>query len=208
MTLTSPDPAPTRHLDLGCGSQPRNPYGRTELHGVDIAPGRPGGAEIRRCNLALEPLPYPDNHFDSLSAFDFLEHVPRLLPTRDGAATRFPFIELMTEAWRVLRPNGLFYAVTPCYPSPEAFQDPTHINIITDRTHHYFARPQMLGRMYGFGGCFDALRVERVVFGDAQIAAAGLTLHQRLRRLNYRRKGKLSHLCWELRAIKAPGTPP
>ncbi|MBK9624661.1 MAG: hypothetical protein IPO38_08895 [Rhodocyclaceae bacterium] len=28
----------TRHLDIGCGSTPRNPYQRTEAHGVDIAP--------------------------------------------------------------------------------------------------------------------------------------------------------------------------
>ena len=35
--MTSPPPAAaSRHLDLGCGTKPRNPYRRTELHGVDI----------------------------------------------------------------------------------------------------------------------------------------------------------------------------
>jgi hypothetical protein len=28
----------TRHLDLGCGPVPRNPYKQDELFGVDIAP--------------------------------------------------------------------------------------------------------------------------------------------------------------------------
>ena len=93
----------TRHLDLGCGARPRNPYGRDELHGIDLAPRHePGAFEVRRANLALEPIPYPDDHFDSVSAYDFLEHVPRVLPTADGRDTRFPFVELMNEVWRVL----------------------------------------------------------------------------------------------------------
>jgi SAM-dependent methyltransferase len=208
MTPPEPRSAPTRHLDLGCGAHPRNPYGRNEVHGVDIAiADNMPGVRLQRCNVTLEPLPFPDSHFDSLSAFDFLEHVPRLLPTADGASTRLPFIELMNECWRVLKPDGRFYAVTPCYPSPIAFQDPTHVNIITDQTHEYFCGPQPLGRMYGFSGQFDALRIERVVFRDAVDARAQMTLHQRIRRLNYRRKGQLGHLCWEFRAVKPAAVP-
>ncbi len=207
LTEATTMPESTRHLDLGCGSRPRNPYGRTELHGVDIAPADAGAAaQVRQCNLTLERLPYPDDFFDSVSAFDFFEHVPRLLPTPDGSATRFPFVELMNECWRVLAPGGLLWAVTPCYPSPIAFQDPTHVNIITEHTHEYFCGAEPLGRMYGFRGRFEALRVERVVFGDALIAGQRLTLHQRLRRLNYRRKGQLGHLCWEFRAVVSAAT--
>ena len=206
MTATEAATALSRHLDLGCGANPRNPYRRDELFGVDIAVQRgDSGAAIRRCNAALEPLPFADDDFDSLSAFDFIEHVPRLLPTAGNLATRFPFVELMNECWRVLKPGGLFYAVTPCYPAPEAFQDPTHVNIITDKTHLYFCGAQPLGRMYGFRGGFDAVRIERVVFRDAVIAGARLSLHQRIRRLNYRLKGQLAHLCWELRAVKLAG---
>ncbi len=205
MSNARPAAAPNRHLDLGCGARPRNPYRRTELHGIDVAPGAAAaGTEIRRGNVALERLPYPDDHFDSVSAFDFLEHVPRLLPAPDGRSTRFPFVELMNEVWRVLAPGGRFYALTPCYPAVEAFQDPTHVNVITDRTHHYFCGEAPLGRIYGFEGRFDALRIEWVVFGDAQFADVRPTLHQRIRRLNYRLKGRLSHLCWEWRAVK-PG---
>jgi len=85
----------TRHLDLGCGPTPRNPYGRDEAHGIDIAvPAGLDGRFFRRANLAVEPIPHPDSSLDSVSAFDFFEHVPRLLATPDGRGTRFPFVEL------------------------------------------------------------------------------------------------------------------
>ena len=85
----------TRHLDLGCGPVPRNPYQQDELFGVDIAPTENSSQiTIRQANLTLQAIPFPDHYFDSLSAFDFLEHVPRVLPTPDGLSTRFPFIEL------------------------------------------------------------------------------------------------------------------
>lgn len=196
--------SPTRHLDLGCGSVPRNPYRHQELHGIDIAPrGETPGCEVRGANLTLQPVPYPDGHFDAVSAFDFFEHVPRVLPTADGLGTRFPFIELMNEVWRVLKPGGRLYALTPCYPAQEAFQDPTHVNIITARTHLYFTGREPMGRMYGFRGHFDLLRADWVVSRDATDATATLDWHQRIRHWNYRRKGKLSHLCWEFAARSA-----
>ena len=188
---------PTRHLDLGCGPVPRNPYHRDELFGLDIAAREQPGCTIAQGNLSIDPIPFADAHFDSVSAFDFIEHVPRVLPTADGRATRFPFIELMNEISRVLRPGGRLYALTPCYPAKEAFQDPTHVNIITERTHLYFTGAQPLGRMYGYTGDFKALRVEWVVSRDHHEPNPQLTLRQRWRRFNYSRKGQLSHLLWE-----------
>jgi SAM-dependent methyltransferase len=193
----------TRHLDLGCGPVPRNPYSRDELCGVDIAPrGETAGIDIRAANLSLNPIPFPDSYFDSVSAFDFLEHVPRVLPTACGQNTRFPFIELMNEISRVLRPGGLFYALTPCYPAKEAFQDPTHVNIITERTHSYFTGQDPLGRMYGFTGHITARTVAWGVHRDSLVPCNSPTLHQRIRRLNYRLKGRLSHLVWEFGCSK------
>jgi SAM-dependent methyltransferase len=194
-TMTS---TPTRHLDLGCGPVPRNPHHRDELYGVDIAPRHaPGQYTIMQGNLSVDAIPFPDNHFDSVSAFDFFEHVPRVLPTANGQGTRFPFIELMNEVSRVLRPGGLLYAITPCYPAREAFQDPTHVNIISEKTHLYFTGPQPLGRMYGFAGNFEVRCVDWVVTRDALVPGQALSLRQRWRRFNYRRKAQLSHLRWD-----------
>ena len=60
-----------------------------------------------------------------------------------------------------------------------------------------------MARMYGFEGHFSACRIEWAVFGDAVEAGQPMSLHQRFRRWNYRRKGKLSHLHWEFQ--REPG---
>lgn len=193
---------PDRHLDLGCGVSPRNPYRRGQLCGVDIRPlESTAEAEFRCANVVLDPIPYPDDHFGSVSAYDFIEHVPRLLTTPDGRGTWFPFIHLMNEIWRVLAPGGKLYALTPAFPSEAAFVDPTHVNIITAHTHEYFCGHQPLGQIYGFNGAFRALRTEWVVYLDSLVPTP-LTLRQKLRLWNRGRAGKLTHFLWELEALK------
>jgi SAM-dependent methyltransferase len=193
-----------RHLDLGCGAKPRNPYRRAHLYGVDIAPpSNRTDAVIRGANLSLGPIPFPDDHFASVSAYDFFEHIPRILPSTQEPGTRFPFIELMNEVWRVLKPNGLLYAMTPAYPHPAAFQDPTHVNILSDLSHLYFTEPKLLGRMYGFAGTFQIVRVMRVgPKFDYEPTVPDWRHRLRLKTRAWR--GQDSHLIWEFRAIKSP----
>jgi SAM-dependent methyltransferase len=197
------DTRPTRHLDLGCGSTPRNPYGRSMLFGVDLSvpSGLPAGVTVSCANLALEPIPFPESHFDSVSAYDFLEHMPRVLALPDGKTTRLPFVELMNEIWRVLAPGGLLYALTPAYPHPSAFQDPTHVNVLTVDSHEYFTQPKLLARIYGFRGDFAVRRVHWVK-PRQDYEPPPLTVWDRLRQGRQRRRGELSHLVWELEARK------
>lgn len=191
-----------RHLDLGCGASPRNVYGRPELFGIDIR-SNPliDGLVFRQANLSIDPIPFPDNYFGSVSAFDYLEHVPRILATHDGKSTTFPFVCLMSEIWRVLAPNGLLYALTPAYPSPQAFQDPTHVNVITAQTHEYFCGDFPVAAMYGFLGRFKAINTGFVVHKDSRIHAEK-TIRKKIRHLKYRLQGRLTHFLWELEAIK------
>ena len=208
---------PDIHLDLGCGKFPRNPYDRAKLCGIDIRGLVPTeGFDFRPANLALEPIPYGDDVFGSVSAFDFIEHVPRLLASADGTQTFFPFVRLMNEVWRVLAPGGRFYALTPAWPSPDAFVDPTHVNVITEKTHEYFCGDKPLGRMYGFHGHFVARRaewVEQQRAFKANSAPSEPPLHKRaargvrdaLRRLRGHKPPRLIYFLWELEAVK-PGS--
>jgi len=208
---------PDRHLDLGCGGTPRNPYGRASTCGVDIVPAHPGAShEHRIANLVVEPIPYADGRFGSVSAYDFLEHVPRVFPDGRGG-TRFPFIALMDEIWRVLADGGLLYALTPAFPHPDAFVDPTHVNIITSDTHRYFCGAEPEGRMYGFAGRFEVVRVRRTERAGAYSALPGSPLNHGRGKLAARAarrwlrylRGRVStpaapYLLWELRAVKTP----
>jgi SAM-dependent methyltransferase len=147
-------------LDIGCGSVPKNPFHADRINGIDIRENFAKG--IKYADLTLEAIPHENNTFDFITAFDFIEHIPRVvyLPER-----RFPFIELMNEVWRTLKPNGIFLSYTPVFPFPSVFQDPTHVNILTHDTFtNYFDDTILWGRMYGFKGSFHIKR--QVLVGD------------------------------------------
>jgi len=140
-------------LDLGSGSKPKNPFGAELVYGVDIRDDP--DANIRYADLATSSIPFESNYFDYCTAFDFIEHIPRIIynPNR-----RYPFVELMNEVYRVLRDEGIFLSFTPAYPAAPAFQDPTHVNIITEETFKYFDVRFMWAKMYGFNGKFFILK--------------------------------------------------
>lgn len=144
----------TKTLDLGCGANIRNPFGASDVYGIDIRADLP--RNISQANLSSEAIPFANDFFDFCTAFDVLEHIPR--SSWALGKERPSFIELMNEIHRVLKPGGLFLHSTPAYPSKESFQDPTHVNIITEDTLPiYFCEPvsgaKKLG--YGFTGSFE-----------------------------------------------------
>ena len=146
-------------LDLGCGGKPKNPFNAEQLFGVDI---RACGDSIKKANLVYEPIPFLEASFDYVTAYDFVEHVPRLMNIWDPVEVRnktiYPFINLMNEVYRVLKLDGLFLSSTPAYPNPEAFQDPTHVNIITEKTFPlYFNDHYPVAHIYGFSGGFSVV---------------------------------------------------
>jgi SAM-dependent methyltransferase len=128
---------PWSTLDLGCGNYPRNPFGADHTF-------------------------KETESMDFITAYEFIEHVPRLIASN---TTRFPFVELMSEIHRVLKPGGFFFSKTPSYPSNEVFQDPTHVNFITNNTFPYYFcwHPYggPWGRIYGFNGKFALVQQRR-----------------------------------------------
>ena len=148
----------TVSLDLGCGSQPKNPFSADSVFGIDVFEDLARG--IRKVDLFVDNLPFDDESIDFVTAFDFLEHVPRVLycPT-----LRFSFVALMSEVHRVLVKGGRFLSFTPGYPSEAAFVDPTHVNFITLNTFPTYFGPSPVASIYGFTGSFI---VERNEFHD------------------------------------------
>jgi len=150
----------SRTLDLGCGLQPRNPFQAEAVHGVDIR--GESGSNIVAADVFNDPIPFNNEYFNYVTAYDFIEHVPRT--SCEQGTTRFPFVQLMDEVWRVLKPGGLFMSYTPAFPSQQVFQDPTHVNTISENTFPlYFCQTQdnqPLARMYGFRSSFRLISQE------------------------------------------------
>lgn len=148
-------------LDLGCGTNPANPFLAKETLGCDLRGSEDGS--ITAVDLFNDPIPFASSSFDYASAFDFIEHLPRVFNSTSGR-TRFPFVEFMDEVDRILKPGGFFLARTPAVFSKQAFQDPTHVNFITEDTFPFYFCSGDAGkpwaRIYGFKGKYELIAQE------------------------------------------------
>jgi SAM-dependent methyltransferase len=143
-----------KHLDFGAGSFRRNPFMLSELYSVDLytIENVSNSYAIKR----LEPIPFPSSFFDSVSAYDVLEHL-----SRDCEGVN-EFVFYMNELHRVLKPGGRALFVFPSFPYRDAFSDPTHINYITDSTLDYFLGDNSKGGYAGITTSFSAISNKRL----------------------------------------------
>lgn len=194
----------SRHLDLGCGMLARNPYRAKELWGCDVfeheQKSEAAGFKFVFADISRPPLPFKDNFFSSVSAFDVIEHVPRT--EYQNGVLKFPFVSLMSEVFRILEPKGVFLASTPVFPHPSVFQDPTHVNFITDATHNYFCGPEAFAHRYGFKGQFSVRKAGREAPKNLHnISSSKMRkIYRNIEHIIF--KGGLSHMTWELIAEK------
>jgi SAM-dependent methyltransferase len=68
-------------------------------------------------------LPFEDDTFDEIHAYEVLEHVGR------QGDWKFFFAQ-WSDFWRILKPDGLFFGTCPAATSPWAWGDPSHTRII------------------------------------------------------------------------------
>lgn len=208
------------HLDLGSGNRPANPFDCDNLIASDIYQiPYEIGQNFSSIIVKNFKIPIGDSVLDSVSAYDVIEHIPRSSQASNGDIEN-PFILIMNEISRILKPGGIFIAVTPSFPSPIAFQDPTHVNFITKNTANYFAGPSWAKELgYGFTGYFEIVQncwlfgqapfVGRLELGEKSInnypiINSGIKFYlkmiKRTLKLIYPRKR--THLLWVLRKAK------
>jgi predicted SAM-dependent methyltransferase len=74
-------------------------------------------------DLNIIPLPFDDNSFDEIHAYQVLEHC--------GTQGDYKFFFAQFEDfWRILKPNGFLCASVPAWNGPWAWGDPGHKRVI------------------------------------------------------------------------------
>lgn len=118
-----------RELLLGCGnSRDKKVHGTwttkewSNLTTLDVDPGVNPDVVWDLTNPAQ--LPFDDNSFDEIHAYEVLEHIGQQGDFR-------AFFRQFYDYWRILKPDGLFVATVPMWDSPWAWGDPGHTRIIT-----------------------------------------------------------------------------
>ncbi len=140
-------------LDIGSGPVPKNPFKSDVLFGADLREDEKNN--VVYSDLSLGKLPFENEKFHFITAFDVLEHIQRVVLVEEK--TIFPFISLMNEIFRTLKPGGIFFSIQPVYPAKSAFQDPTHVNIMSEDTLDFYFCSKSWARIYGYEGSFDLI---------------------------------------------------
>lgn len=85
-------------------------------------------------DLNVRPLPFKDEQFDEIHAYEVLEHIGKQGDWKG-------FFEEFTEYWRILKPGGIFFASTPSDPIV-AWSDPGHVRYIGSGTLVFLSQKQ------------------------------------------------------------------
>lgn len=117
-----------RELLIGCGNRRSKdlhyadtPNEYQNLTTLDISPSAKPDVVW---DLNVLPLPFEDNSFDEIGAFEVLEHVGK---QGDYKA----FFALFEELHRILKPNGYLVGSCPAWDQVWAWSDPGHTRIIS-----------------------------------------------------------------------------
>lgn len=86
-------------------------------------------------NLEQMPLPFADDKFDEIHAYEVLEH------TGQQGDYVFFFAQF-AELWRILKPGGHLIGTCPSRHSPWAWGDPSHKRIVQPENFVFLVQPE------------------------------------------------------------------
>lgn len=142
-------------LDVGSADAPSNTWMRPLCHKVSMDID-PRGLDLEAGDVvgSITDIPFPDEHFDAVSAFDVIEHVSEEKVALD-------------EVFRVLRPGGVFMMAVPAYEWAWTSHDD-----LQDHQRRYTRRRALRNlrgsgfvverATYAFAGVFPFFAVERL----------------------------------------------
>jgi SAM-dependent methyltransferase len=104
-------------LDVGCGERKYPGHIGMDIVAID-------GVDIVH-NIDNKPWPFKDNTFDEVIMDDILEHSTDILV-------------VLSELYRISRPNALIRISVPHFSSDNMYSDPTHRVFFSSRSFNYF----------------------------------------------------------------------
>lgn len=129
-----------KELILGCGyyKKRRVAFNTNEFDNPTFIDINPDCEPDLIWDLEKRPLPFEDNEFDEIHAYDVLEHIGRQGDWRG-------FFDEFYEYWRLLKPDGLMYITCPEIMSRWVWADPGHTRYLSPETIGFLSKEHMNG---------------------------------------------------------------
>lgn len=113
-------------------------------------------------DLTVLPLPFEDDTFGEIHAYEVLEH------TGQQGDWRFFFAQF-SEFWRILKPGGCLFGTSPAWNGPWSWGDPGHTRIVSAESFVFLNQPQYTAQV-GKTPMTDYRFVYRADFDHVHIA--------------------------------------
>jgi hypothetical protein len=121
-------------LDLASGQNCRDGFEGVDCYACE-------GVKWKVDLVTGERWPWADSSVDELHCSHFIEHIPaEFITYGSGHRRKDALFFFFDEAFRIIKPGGLFTIIWPNLKNVAAFQDPTHRRFLPLEFTHYLSR--------------------------------------------------------------------